>query len=322
MGEKQQIPSKPKHGKGHHPHPHPHPHHGNKHHNQHEVKKPNSHDNTADATAPKGNTPTKEDLWKNAEVKTLKDNSGWIVEMTGLDSKTHTVYARAVQTADFKPSSHPTPSVREVVESVVDIAWKHVAKHILEAKAKQSEDQTDDEILRVDLDHWNQGAFPPANQLLGLGAVWLVNETSFLQQAGKKKHPHTKKKRLTSEADGSQQPDWNDFVLRVHYAPNRYHAMEEVDWGKYCRGLLLGDHSVQVFLKGHLLAAHEHVPLTGYPDHKDGVIVYEVCVLYYYFCLFCCFSLFCSCRLIFIFVQNLNTSLFLQHRTRNMDLPS
>jgi hypothetical protein len=167
--------------------------------------------------------PSKEDLWKGADVKTLADNNGWIVEMTGLDSKMHTVYARAVQTTDYKASAHPTPSVRQVVESVVDIAWKHVAKHILEAKDK-------DEILRLDLDHWNQGAFPPASQLLELGAVWLVNETSFLQQQSseicsntkhKKGHHHTKKKRLTSEEDGNRTPDWNDYVLRVHYAPSR-----------------------------------------------------------------------------------------------------
>lgn len=222
--------------------------------------------------------PTKEDLWKGAEVKTLADNSGWIVEMTGLDSKSHTVYARAVQTADYKPSTHPSPCVRDVVESVVDVAWKHVAKHILEAKNRGAENA--DEILMVDLDHWNQGAFPPANQLLELGAVWLVNETSFLQQEannnGKKHHhSHTKKKRLTSEKHGEQQPDWKDYVLRVHYAPNRFHAMEEVDWAKYCRGLLLGDGSVQVFLGGKLLAAHDHILPSGYPDKKDGVIVYE-----------------------------------------------
>jgi len=228
---------------------------------------------------------TKDDLWKNAELKTLKNNASWIVEMTGMDSKTHTVYARAVPTADYIPSSHVSPTVREVVESVVDIAWKHVAKHILEAKAaiqkrkggKEVLGLDDEEILRIDLDHWNQGAFPPADQLLELGAVWLVNETSFLSQVGKKKkHPHTKKKRLSKKEDGDRQPDWNDYVLRVHYAPNRFHAMEEVDWSKYCRGLLLGDDSVQVILKGKQLAAHEHVPLSGYPDKKDGVIVYEV----------------------------------------------
>ena len=234
----------------------------------------------------KGNIPTKEDLWKNAEIKTLKDNSGWVVEMTGLDSKTHTVYARAVKTADFKPSTHTVPSVRDVVDSVVDIAWKHVAKHILEAKAGKEAGGVEDEILRVDMDHWNQGAFPPANQLLELGAVWLVNETSYLQQTGKQKHPHTKKKRLTSQEDGNKQPDWNDFVLRVHYAPDRFHAMDEVDWEKYCRGLLLGDGSVQVFLKGKALAAHEHVPLSGYPDRKDGVIVYEVCFFFIHVAIF------------------------------------
>ena len=275
-------------------------HHHNHHNGKHHHNNNNNNNNGTTTTAAGGNIPTKEDLWKNAEVKTLGDNAGWIVEMTGISSNTHTVYARAVQTADYKPSAHKTPSVREVVEGVVDVAWKHVAKHILEAKAakkKQTEAPTkngdavevavDDEILRVDLDHWNQGAFPPAKQLLELGAVWLVNETSFLQQSAevankdnhkKKKHAHTKKKRLTSEDDGNQQPDWKDYVLRVHYAPNRYHAMEEVDWGKYCRGLLLGDYSVQVFLKGRMLAAHEHVPLSGYPNQKDGVIVYEVCL--------------------------------------------
>ena len=243
----------------------------------------------------KGNVPTKEDLWKNAEIKTFPDNSGWVVEMTGLDSKTHTVYARAVATADCKPSVHPVPSVRDVVDSVVDIAWKHVAKHIMETKQQQKDggndeekDVASDEILKVDMDHWNQGAFPPAKRLLQLGAVWLVNETSYLQQAGKQqKHPHTKKKRLTTEEDGTRQPDWNDFVLRVHYAPDRFHAMDEVEWGKYCRGLLLGDNSVQVFLKGKALSPSEHVPLSGYPDKKDGVIVYEVnivlCVDYWFY---------------------------------------
>jgi hypothetical protein len=52
--------------------------------------------------------------------------------------------------------------------------------------------------------------------------------------------------------------------------------MEEVDWAKYCRGLLMRDHSVQIFIGGKLLSAFEHVPASGYPDKKDGVIVYEV----------------------------------------------
>jgi hypothetical protein len=52
--------------------------------------------------------------------------------------------------------------------------------------------------------------------------------------------------------------------------------MEEVDWAKYCRGLLIGDNSVQIFVGGTLLSAAEHVPVSGYPDKKDGVIVYEV----------------------------------------------
>ena len=229
--------------------------------------------------------PSKADLWKNAEIKTLTNNSGWIVEMTGLDSKTHTVYARAVATADYKPSVHPIPSVLDVVVSVVDIAWKHVARHIMETNKSQPksnessddlEEVTEKEVLKVDMDHWDQGAFPPAGRLLELGAVWLVNETSYLNQVKQQKHPHTKKKRLTSEEDGKRQPNWNDYVLRVHYAPDRFHAMDEVEWGKYCRGLLLGDKSVQVFLNGKPLPPSEHVPLSGYPDKKDGVIVYEV----------------------------------------------
>lgn len=239
------------------------------------------------------NVPTKDDLWKNADTKALPDNAGWIVEMTGLDSKSHTVYARAVKAADYTDNSNGAPSVRVVVDSVVDIAWKHVAKHILEAKAKSGNNKetaagdasAEEEILMVDLDHFNQGAFPPADQLLELGAVWLVNETSYLQHQHQQlttknqnhnHHPHTKKKRLTSsQDDGNRQPDWADYVLRIHYAPNRFHAMAEVDWGKYCRGLLLGDQSVQIFLKGKSIAACEHVPLSGYPDKKDGVIVYE-----------------------------------------------
>ncbi|CAB9499275.1 expressed unknown protein [Seminavis robusta] len=242
------------------------PRHHHKNHNHNHHPKKNNHKKTPSRHNSKNSHnsgPTKEDLWKGAEVKTL--NEGWIVEMTGLDSKMHTVYARAVQTADCK---HPSPCVQQVVDAVVDVAWKHIAKHILEQ-------HDPDEMKRVDLDHRDQGAFPPASQLLKLGAVWLVNETSFLQHTDSKKHHHTKKKRLTHESDGERTPDWKDYVLRVHYAPSRYHAMEEVDWSKYCRGLLMGDQSVQVFLGDRLLPAYEHVPTAGYPDQKDGVIVYE-----------------------------------------------
>lgn len=71
-------------------------------------------------------------------------------------------------------------------------------------------------------------------------------------------------------------PDWKDYVLRVHYAPHRYHALEQVDWTKYCRGLLVGQGKVQVHIGGEMIPAHAHVPASLYPDSKDGVIVYEV----------------------------------------------
>jgi hypothetical protein len=223
-------------------------------------------DLTHNAAAALPTEPTKEDLWKHAELKSLKD--GWIVELVGVGSKNHTVYARAVPTADYKPFSHPTPSVLQVVEATVDVTWKNVAKHLLEAKNEYDKQ-------RIGMEPWDQGAFPPADRLLQLGAVWLINESSYLEETAKHHH-HFKKKRLNKQSDGTQTPDWSVYCVRVHTAPNRYHAAEEFDFSKYCRGLLLTDHSVQVFKGEKLLESHEHVPPSGYPDKKDGVIIYEV----------------------------------------------
>jgi hypothetical protein len=68
-------------------------------------------------------------------------------------------------------------------------------------------------------------------------------------------------------------PDWKDMTLRVHYVPERFFVAYEVDWTKYCKGLLL-DGCTSAYIGG----VKQHVPMTGLPDKKDGVLVYEVSV--------------------------------------------
>ena len=61
------------------------------------------------------------------------------------------------------------------------------------------------------------------------------------------------------------------MTLRVHYVPDRYHMAHEVDWAKYCRGLLVGG-NVEVAIGDE----KPHVPMKALPDGTDGAVVYEV----------------------------------------------
>ena len=105
---------------------------------------------------------------------------------------------------------------------------------------------------------------PNASELLSLGSVWLINETAYtrgLDTHVTRLHPH----------DAEQVPDWSDMTLRVHYVPDRYHMAHEVDWAKYCRGLLVGG-NVEVMVGDD----KPHVPMKGLPDSNDGAVLYEV----------------------------------------------
>jgi len=105
---------------------------------------------------------------------------------------------------------------------------------------------------------------PNASELLSLGSVWLINETAYtrgLDTHATRLHPH----------DAEQVPDWSDMTLRVHYVPDRYHMAHEVDWAKYCRGLLVGG-NVEVMVGDD----KPHVPMKGLPDSNDGAVLYEV----------------------------------------------
>ncbi|KAL3795735.1 hypothetical protein HJC23_008222 [Cyclotella cryptica] len=208
-----------------------------------------------DSTSTNSTPRNKSDLWKNALEKDLGD--GVIIQMCGLGSANHVVYARmkpstntngdsaANNTNNDDGTSHAV-SLGKVIEVLVDQGWRHIAKSILEQGV-----------------HIEADSYPSASQLLHLGAVWILNETLYAK--GDSAHA----KRLSPKDEGTV-PDWEDMTLRVHYVPERFYAGHEVDWGKYCRGMLL-DASVVGVVGGERV----HVPVTGLPDKKDGVIVYE-----------------------------------------------
>ena len=56
------------------------------------------------------------------------------------------------------------------------------------------------------------------------------------------------------------------------YVPDRFFVANEVDWTKYCKGLLLDNGCTSALIGGKKAV----VPMSGLPDGKDGAIVYEV----------------------------------------------
>jgi hypothetical protein len=179
----------------------------------------------------------KEDLWRDPLVRKVGDSA---VHMTGLGSDCHIVFARVAE--------GPALSIGTVVDIMVDEGWKQVAKAILEKRV-----------------HIQTDSYPPAKLLLELGAVWLLNETKYTQNHDA--HAH----RLFAK-DETLVPEWKDMTIRVHYVPDRFHAADQCDWTKYCRGLLVGQ-TVEARIGDEV----PHVPVPeGLPDTKDGVIVYEV----------------------------------------------
>ena len=221
-------------------HHHHHPHHSrdqsdsnHQHHHGHPNRKPQS----------------KSDLWKDSINKDIGDSI--VVQMVGMESANHTVYARVDPDCAATPESLASISIGKVIEIMVDEGWRHVIKDILE---KGMHIETAD-------------SFPKAAELLQLGAVWLVNETAYA--AGDSAHA-----RRLSPKDEYDTPDWKDMTLRVHYVPDRFFVAHEVDWSKYCKGLLL-DNCTSAIIDGE----KAHVPITGFPDEKDGVIVYEVSIV-------------------------------------------
>ena len=141
---------------------------------------------------------------------------------------------------------------------MVSEGWKSVAKEILE---KHIHVETPD-------------AFPSASQLLQLGSVWILNETAYA--AGDNYHAQRLK-----PSDETNTPDWKDMTLRVHYVPDRFFVAHEVDWTRYCKGLLLDNGCTSATIGG----VKAVVPMMGLPDGKDGVIVYEVRLWYMILCM-------------------------------------
>ncbi len=189
----------------------------------------------------------KASLWKGALTKELDNNV--VVQMVGMDSPNHTVYARVDPDCAATAECLKSVPLGKVIEVMVDEGWKNVVKDILE-KGVHVENET----------------YPSANELLKLGSVWLCNETGYCTD-------HNAHARRLSESDEMDTPDWKDMTLRVHYVPERFFVAYEVDWTKYCKGLLL-DGCTSAYIGG----VKQHVPMTGLPDKKDGVLVYEVSV--------------------------------------------
>ena len=194
----------------------------------------------------------REDLWKDALDIEL---SAGTLQITGLTSSNHTVYARVVASCgkedEKKKESKITATIKEVVDRVVTESWRNIAKDILQKHSSVTAD-----------------SFPSADKLLELGAVWLLDETRYCH--GEDPHAH----RIVTK-NSLQEPDWSNKTLRVYLAPERFFAAYEVDWTKYCRGLLIGG---AVTVNG--VERPHPVPVDGLPDEKDGVICYEVSVCY------------------------------------------
>ena len=185
----------------------------------------------------------KTSLWKGALTKELDNNV--IIQMVGMESANHTVYARV------DPDCGQSVTLGKVIEVMVDEGWRHAVKDILE-KGLHVENET----------------YPSAAELLKLGAVWLLNETDYCTD-------HNAHARRLCQSDEMETPDWKDMTLRVHYVPERFFVAYEVDWAKYCKGLLL-DGCTSAYIGG----VKQHVPMSGLPDKKDGALVYEVSLVY------------------------------------------
>lgn len=197
---------------------------------------------------------SKEDLWKDALEKELapaseQDGSSSsatpatvTVQLVGMDSPDHTVFLRVIG----ENHNISKVTIGQVLQCMMDESYDRLVHDILEHKK-----------------HVDKDLYPPPPKLLELGAVWLLNETSYTQGHGA--HAH----RLAPK-DMHRVVDWNDLTLRVHMVPDRFHVAHEYDWSKYCRGRLVGD-KIEVTVGGET----PHIPVNGLPDHKDGVIVYE-----------------------------------------------
>ena len=61
-------------------------------------------------------------------------------------------------------------------------------------------------------------------------------------------------------------------ICLYSYVPDRFFVANEVDWTKYCKGLLLDNGCTSAIIGGKKAV----VPMSGLPDGKDGAIVYEV----------------------------------------------
>ena len=192
----------------------------------------------------------KASLWQGALTKELYNNV--VVQMVGMDSPNHTVYARVDPDCAATAECLKSVPLGKVIEVMVDEGWRHAVKDIME-KGMHVENET----------------YPSANELLKLGSVWLCNEAAYCTG-------HNAHARRLSESDEMDTPDWKDMTLRVHYAPERFFVAYEVDWTKYCKGLLLDGCT-----SAHIGGVKQHVPMTGLPDKKDGVLVYEVSVTSY-----------------------------------------
>lgn len=195
------------------------------------------------------NLHAKEDLWKDAFLVDVPEHPE--VQVQWFELKKHTIFARAIVAGTAVANQSPSDiSIGQVVDVMVDKTWKRTAKAILETKKHVAPD-----------------SYPPASQLLELGAVWLLNEELYCQGHGA--HAH----RLHL-ADETRCPDWTAFTLRIHMTPERHFAADLVDWGKFCKGLLLNS-EISVSIAG----VKPHVPILtegALPDNKDGAIVYEV----------------------------------------------
>jgi len=195
---------------------------------------------------------SKEELWKDAVCREVPDSDA-TVQVTGLgESEISTVWARVVSSSSrsgdtTSPSSSPEVTVGKVVELMVEEEFERLVKAILEEHR-----------------HVENDSHPPAKELLRLGSVWLVNETAYV-------HGQNPQARLLRECDEALVPDWDNMTLRVHARPDRFFVATEVEWDKYCKGLLL-DGTVEAFVGEE----KPHVPGSALPDLKDGAIVYDV----------------------------------------------
>jgi len=146
-------------------------------------------------------------LWKHAHHRRCsKSNSSAELQIVGLNSATHTLFARVVVPSQ-QQQQQQLPCEPLTVEQVLELILNEV---LLTQRQNQPQEK---ELLPLD-----------ARDLLGLGSVWKLAPKSHLE-SGK-----LQKTRLYSKNTSDLMDPEVETTLRVHFRPNRFPIIKSLDW--------------------------------------------------------------------------------------------